>query len=70
MKKPASENSEAPDEPAPEEVLYSAELRSREGKYTLTVNDHLHGSREVYAVPKKAVKKIPFYLSMLRSKLS
>jgi hypothetical protein len=53
-----------------EEVLYSAEVRHTKGKCTLTINDHLHGNVEVYVVPKRAVRKLPFYLSMLRSKLS
>jgi hypothetical protein len=53
-----------------EEVLYSAEVRHLKGKCTLTISDHLHGNVEVYVVPKTAVKKLPFYLAMLKNKLS
>jgi hypothetical protein len=52
------------------EVLYSAEVRHTKGQCTLTINDHLHGSVEVFVVPKRAVQKLPFYLSMLRNKLA
>ncbi|MBR8640041.1 hypothetical protein KEF29_13905 [Streptomyces tuirus] len=56
-------------EAAAEEIIYSAEVRHSQGKCTLTINYHLQGKVEVYVVPKKAVQKLPFYLSMLRSKL-
>ncbi|MFD7705909.1 hypothetical protein ACFV6E_04650 [Streptomyces sp. NPDC059785] len=53
-----------------EEILYSAEVRHAKGKCTLTISDHVDGSVEVYVVPKAALRKLPFYLAMLRSKLS
>ncbi|MER6346583.1 hypothetical protein ACWC10_16800 [Streptomyces sp. NPDC001595] len=69
MEKSAAGEADASMETGMEEVLYSAEVRRVEGKCTLVINDHLHGHVEVYAVPKKAVQKLPFYLSMLRNKL-
>ncbi|MGW0822970.1 hypothetical protein [Streptomyces sp. NPDC002845] len=69
MEKSATGDAAAAMETATEEVLYSAEVRHEKGKCTLTISDHLHGSVEVYVVPKTAVKKLPFYLAMLRSKL-
>ncbi|MCF1593502.1 hypothetical protein [Streptomyces muensis] len=59
-----------PAETTSAEVLYSAEVRHTKGQCTLTINDHLQGSVEVYVVPKRAVQKLPFYLSMLRDKLA
>ncbi|MEU4178888.1 hypothetical protein [Streptomyces sp. NPDC026589] len=58
------------DETTVEEVLYSAELRHAKGKCMLVINDHSRGNEEVYVVPKAAVKKFPFYLAMLKNKLS
>ncbi|GAA2417008.1 hypothetical protein GCM10010255_64890 [Streptomyces coeruleofuscus] len=70
VEKTATDEAVAGAEPTSEEVLYSAEVRHANGKCTLTISDHLHGDVEVYVVPKAAVKKLPFYLAMLRSKLS
>jgi hypothetical protein len=70
MEKSATDEAVVAMETETEEVLYSAEVRHVKGKCTLTINDHLHGNVEVYVVPKTAVKKLPFYLAMLRSKLS
>lgn len=53
-----------------EVILFSAEVRVADGEYTLIISDHRTKEAEVYAVPEKAVKKLPFYFSMLRSKLS
>ncbi|WP_157855818.1 hypothetical protein [Streptomyces aureocirculatus] len=50
-------------------VLYSAEVRENAGKFTLVINDHQRGNVEVRVVPKRAVQKLPFYLSMLSDKL-
>lgn len=50
-------------------VLYSAELRHADGEYMLTINDHRCDEIEVFPVSRKAVKRIPFYLSALRGKL-
>ena len=70
MKYSPAEGSDTTGEAAAEEILYSAEVRRVEGVYKLVINDHLCGDEEIYAVPPKAVKRLPFYLSMLRSKLS
>ncbi|OUD02666.1 hypothetical protein [Streptomyces swartbergensis] len=69
MEKSATSGPDGALETTAEEILYSAEVRHLQGKCTLTINDHLQGKVEVYVVPKKAVQKLPFYLSMLRSKL-
>jgi hypothetical protein len=53
-----------------EKVLYSAEVRHADGETRLIINDHVQRSVEVYTVPKKLVQKLPFYLSMLRSKIA
>ncbi|MEO3844291.1 MULTISPECIES: hypothetical protein [unclassified Streptomyces] len=52
-----------------DDLLYSAELRHADGEYLLTINDHRCGEIEVFPVSRKAVKRIPFYLSALRGKL-
>ncbi|MFF5982699.1 hypothetical protein ACFY78_27995 [Streptomyces olindensis] len=70
VEKTATDEAVAASGPAPEELLYSAEVRHANGKCTLTISDHLHGGVEVYVVPKAALKKLPFYLAMLRNKLS
>ncbi|GAA3309743.1 hypothetical protein [Streptomyces cinereospinus] len=70
MEIPATGEANAAGETAEEEVLYSAEVRHVKGRCTLVINDHVHGSVEVYAVPQKAVQKLPFYLSMLRSRIA
>ncbi|MFH9472494.1 hypothetical protein ACH4L7_01475 [Streptomyces anulatus] len=69
-KAPAPGETSTATETTIEEVLYSAELRHTKGKCTLVINDHSHGKEEVYVVPKAAVKKFPFYLAMLKNKLS
>jgi hypothetical protein len=66
----ATDETIAAGEPSPGEILYSAEVRHTNGKCTLTISDHLHGEVEVFMIPATAVKKFPFYLTMLRSKLS
>jgi hypothetical protein len=50
-------------------ILYSAELRHADGEYLLTINDHRLDETEIFPVSRKAVKRIPFYLSALRNKL-
>ncbi|MFW6691091.1 hypothetical protein [Streptomyces sp. MAR4 CNX-425] len=57
------------DENRDDGILYSAELRHADGAYLLTINDHRLGEIEAFPVSPKAVKRIPFYLSALRSKL-
>ncbi|MFW6723835.1 hypothetical protein ACHZ98_27500 [Streptomyces sp. MAR4 CNY-716] len=52
-----------------DDILYSAELRHADGEYFLTINDHRCDEIEVFPVSRKAVKRIPFYLSALRGKL-
>lgn len=52
-----------------EGVIYSAELRHADGAYFLTINDHLGDRTEVFPVSRKAVKRVPLYLSALRSRL-
>ncbi|MEO3764366.1 hypothetical protein [Streptomyces sp. B8F3] len=52
-----------------DDLLYSAELRHADGEYLLTINDHRCEEAEVFPVSRKAVKRIPFYLSALRGKL-
>lgn len=70
MEKTATDEAVAAGGTASEEVLYSAEVRHANGKCTLTISDHLHDDVEVYVVSNAAVKKLPFYLAMLRNKLS
>ncbi|MER7574884.1 hypothetical protein ACIHJG_22640 [Streptomyces sp. NPDC052415] len=70
MEKAVTDEATAAADPTPEELLYSAEVRHANGKCTLTISDHLHDAVEIYEVPRAAVKKLPFYLSMLRNKLS
>ncbi|MEV0634081.1 hypothetical protein AB0I77_03710 [Streptomyces sp. NPDC050619] len=70
MENSAPGEATAATENAMEEVLYSAEVRHAKGRCTLIISDHLHGNVEVYAVPKRTVMKLPFYLAMLRDKLS
>ncbi|NGO69148.1 hypothetical protein [Streptomyces boncukensis] len=70
MGKSTTEDSGAVAESATAEILYSAEVRRVDGNYTLVIHDHLCGSVETYSVSSKAVKKLPSYLAMLRSKLS
>ncbi|MBO8193591.1 hypothetical protein ITI46_18270 [Streptomyces oryzae] len=74
MTGPANQKSQQPTTPAGEtatdEVLYSAQLRCEDGRYTLTVTDAVRDTVQVFPVAKKAVDRLPFYLDMLRSKLS
>jgi hypothetical protein len=70
MEKPATGEAYDAPEAAAEEVLYSAEVRHANGQCTLIINDHLHDNVEVYVVPNRAAQRLPFYLSMLRSKLA
>ncbi|MFF3346581.1 hypothetical protein [Streptomyces sp. NPDC002779] len=70
MEKAVTDEATAAAEPTSGEVLYSAEVRHANGKCILTISDHLHGAVEIYEVPRAAVKKLPFYLSMLRNRLS
>jgi len=74
MTGPANQKSQQPTTPtgetATDEVLYSAQLRCEDGRYTLTVTDAVRDTVQVFPVAKKAVDRLPFYLDMLRSKLS
>ncbi|WP_326685947.1 MULTISPECIES: hypothetical protein [unclassified Streptomyces] len=70
MTEPTAQETDSGTEAAAEDVLYSAEVCCTEGRYTLTVTDHATGTEHSYPVAKKMVDKLPFYLSMLRSKLS
>ncbi|MGI5350797.1 hypothetical protein ACQEU8_21845 [Streptomyces sp. CA-250714] len=57
-------------ETATDDLLYSAQVRCENGRYTLTVTDLVSDTVQVFPVAKKAVDRLPFYLDMLRSKLS
>jgi|tagenome__1003787_1003787.scaffolds.fasta_scaffold20534806_2 hypothetical protein len=70
MSEDATGESHSVPEPPEEDVLYSAEIRHAEGQYVLAINDYLCSTVEVYVLPNKAVKKVPIYLSVLRSKLA
>ncbi|MBQ0866001.1 hypothetical protein ACH4RA_20015 [Streptomyces smyrnaeus] len=53
-----------------DDVLYSAQVRHEDGRYTLTVTDLVNDTVQVFPVAKRAVDRLPFYLDMLKSKLS
>jgi hypothetical protein len=46
-------------------VVYSAELVVDPGGYVLIVHDHQRGTTESTPVARKAVSKLPVYLSKL-----
>ncbi|UNO43339.1 hypothetical protein [Streptomyces sp. MST-110588] len=48
-------------------VVYTAQLRYKDGRYTLTVTDGVRGIRHVAPVSRKAVDKLPVYLDMLKA---
>ncbi|MGW7514566.1 hypothetical protein ACWGJ2_03105 [Streptomyces sp. NPDC054796] len=70
MEKSVTEDSPDTTETTAAEIMYSAEVHHSNGTYTLTITNRLRDEVEVYEVPKKAVEKLPFYLGMLRNKLS
>ncbi|WP_199930994.1 hypothetical protein [Streptomyces sp. CB02923] len=47
-------------------LVYTAQLRCKDGRYVLTVMDGVRGIRHVAPVSKKAVDKLPVYLDMLK----
>ncbi|GAA3379190.1 hypothetical protein GCM10020367_61760 [Streptomyces sannanensis] len=49
-------------------VLYSAELVLEDGEYKLVVKNHIQDTVQVAYVAKKAVEKLPMFLSMLHAK--
>lgn len=51
-----------------ETVLYSAELVYENGEYKLVVKNHRHDTVQVAYVAKRAVEKLPMFLSMLNAK--
>ncbi|MEU9117346.1 hypothetical protein AB0D04_37800 [Streptomyces sp. NPDC048483] len=51
-----------------ETLLYSAELIHQDGVYKLVVTDRLRGTVQTSQVSKKAVEKLPMFLSMLNSR--
>jgi hypothetical protein len=48
-----------------ETLLYTAEIIQEDGTYTLVVNDRMRDTVQTIKVPKKAVDKLPLYLSKL-----
>ncbi|MFF8726978.1 hypothetical protein ACF073_10860 [Streptomyces sp. NPDC015171] len=48
--------------------LYSAELVEEDGVYTLVVTDRIHDAVQTAQVPKRAVDKLPYFLSLLNSR--
>ncbi|MFI8849659.1 hypothetical protein [Streptomyces sp. 891-h] len=61
--------SQKTDTPA-DNVLYSAQVRYEDGRYTLTVTDLVNDTVQVFPVAEKAVDRLPFYLDILKRKLS
>ncbi|MGP3976166.1 hypothetical protein ACTWQF_19620 [Streptomyces sp. 8N114] len=53
-----------------DDVLYSAQVRCEGSRYTLTVTDTVRDTVQVFPVAKKAVDRLPYYLDMLKSKLT
>jgi hypothetical protein len=51
-----------------ETPLYSAELIDEDGVFKLVVTDHLRDTVQVAYVPKRAVDKLPHFLSLLNSR--
>ncbi|WP_327712811.1 hypothetical protein OG912_34945 [Streptomyces sp. NBC_00464] len=49
-------------------VLYTAELYVEDRKYTLVVNHQSQEIAQTVQITRKAVDKLPDYLSMLRSR--
>ncbi|WP_404199993.1 hypothetical protein [Streptomyces tauricus] len=47
------------------QVLYTAELAYRNGAYTLTVQDHAHGSQHTTAVTPRMINMLPAFLAKL-----
>ncbi|CAM2830260.1 hypothetical protein ACH4LN_26920 [Streptomyces albus] len=52
-----------------EDILYSAEVYRTENGCVLRVTDWQDGTVQTYPVARRMVDKLPFYLSMLKSKL-
>ncbi|MFI9048198.1 hypothetical protein [Streptomyces sp. NPDC053427] len=51
-----------------ETLLYTAELIEEGGTYTLVISDRLRNTVQTTQIAKKAVEKLPMFLSMLNSK--
>ncbi|WP_416978372.1 hypothetical protein [Streptomyces sp. T028] len=51
-----------------ENPLYSAELVEENGVYTLVVTDLCRDTVQTAHVPKRAVDKLPYFLSLLGSR--
>ncbi|MFJ9850399.1 hypothetical protein [Streptomyces sp. NPDC101150] len=51
-----------------ETLLYTAELIQEGGTYKLIVRDRLRNTVQTTPIAKKAVEKLPMFLSMLNSK--
>ncbi|GKQ40458.1 hypothetical protein [Streptomyces sp. A012304] len=51
-----------------ETPLYSAELVEEDGVFKLVVTDHLRDTVQISYVPKRAVDKLPYFLSLLDSR--
>ncbi|KPI15376.1 hypothetical protein OK074_0084 [Actinobacteria bacterium OK074] len=51
-----------------ETALYSAELVEEDGTYKLVVTDRIRDTVQIATVSKKAVDKLPYFLSLLNSR--
>lgn len=49
-------------------LLYSAELVEEDGVFTLVVTDQTHDTVQSVEVSRRAVDKLPYFLSMLTSR--
>ncbi|KND24748.1 hypothetical protein [Streptomyces acidiscabies] len=49
-------------------LVYSAELVEQDGVFTLVVTDRTHDTVQSVQVPKRAVDKLPYFLSLLTSR--
>ncbi|GAA4967837.1 hypothetical protein GCM10023205_36060 [Yinghuangia aomiensis] len=55
------------DTPVPPDTvaMYSAELIWQDGKYLLTIHDHLTETTHTTRLPQKTVDRLPGYLTLL-----